>query len=159
VKWYLYTLHFVVYNCMNNIEVQIWLPLPLPLRDHQPIRCVWYIRLTNQIRTKPVRGIVVAVVEVKSEPLYYCWPHNSAAFSLLRNWKCSQKYESYTTIAECTRTFIQLKSCFMVLIDFWMSSSTRRYSSSFFFFTFLIWFYYCTNASIVINVKILIYLL
>jgi hypothetical protein len=28
--------------------------LPLPLWDHQPIRCVWYIRLTNQMRTKPV---------------------------------------------------------------------------------------------------------
>jgi hypothetical protein len=40
----------------TNIEVQIWLPLPLLLRDHQPIKCVWYIRLTNQMRTKPVRG-------------------------------------------------------------------------------------------------------
>ena len=39
-----------------NIEVQIWLPLPLPLRDNQPIRCVSYIRLTNQMCTRPVRG-------------------------------------------------------------------------------------------------------
>jgi hypothetical protein len=45
-----------LYTVRINMVVQIWLPLPLPLRDHQPIRCVWYIRLTNQTRIKPVSG-------------------------------------------------------------------------------------------------------
>jgi hypothetical protein len=42
-------------SALKSIEVQIWLPQPLPLRDHQLIGCVWYIQLTNPMRTKPVR--------------------------------------------------------------------------------------------------------
>ena len=61
------------YSSYNISEVQIWLPLQLPLMDHSTIRCVWYIgiiQLTNEVHTKPARG-TGSSRGVKSEPHYY----------------------------------------------------------------------------------------
>jgi hypothetical protein len=68
----------------HNREVQIWLPLPLPLplRDYQPIKCVSYIRLANQMRTKPVRGSGTQIwsyliIAVSSLLVSLHWPPDS----------------------------------------------------------------------------------
>jgi hypothetical protein len=48
------------------------------LRDHsEPIRCVWYNRLTNQIGTEPVG----AVAEIKSAPHFYSAHFQPGLFS------------------------------------------------------------------------------
>jgi hypothetical protein len=51
--------HYAKYCIWGGGGVQIWLSLLLPLRDQprdQPSRYIWYDRLTNQMRSKSVRG-------------------------------------------------------------------------------------------------------
>jgi hypothetical protein len=51
-------LHIIDGNMASAVNRKFWrfrfpLPLSLSLRNHQPIRCVRYIRLTNQMCTEP----------------------------------------------------------------------------------------------------------